>query len=238
LNEEFPVKNDRESVLTYEQVYQFLDQGYLHARALVGPEICRRADDTMLAMLGTSRDDRSTWGQVRRDTFTEHPELMGMYTPSLLRAAGQLASEDPHMFPVSRVPTNAYIIAIPPSDEPWKHHGGHMDGAGDMKTNIVSSFPPPWSIFAMIYLHDVESQGGATMVWPGSHRKFQSLLRSQPERYKFMAQLAADADQLDLGEPVELLAQAGDVLFVDQKTWHAGSRNKGYRPRLAMNMKW
>lgn len=237
-NIEIPQVEKRDSVLSAEQVYHFLEEGYVLVSNLIPQEVCRRADEAMWRLLELPRDNPATWVNARRETFTEDPDLLAMYTAALLRAAGQLASEDPHMFPVSRVPTNAYILTIPPADEPWQHHGGHMDGSGDLKTNIVLSFPQPWTMFTMIYLHDIESHGGATMVWPKSHRKLRSLLLSRPERYRFLGQLYADGRELDFGKPLEIPARAGDVLFVDQMTWHAGSRNTSKRPRFAMNMKW
>ena len=43
---------------------------------------------------------------------------------------------------------------------------------------------------------------------------------------------------LDLGEPMEVIARPGDVLFYQCLCPHAGSLNVRHGPRLAMNAKW
>lgn len=235
---EFPLPKAPTSVLTYEQVYHFLEEGYVQVSGLIPPAVAAQADRAMCRLLGVDLGNPTTWRGARRDTFTDEPALMAMYTPALLTAAGQLASADPHMFPQSRVPLNAYILTVPPTDPPWHDTGVHFDGGGNLTTSIVCSFPQPWRMFTMIYLHDVAAHGGCTLVWPKSHRKAEARLRSQPERYRFLGQLSEDIPRLDLGEPVELPARAGDVCFIDQRTFHAGSTNIGQRPRCAMNMKW
>lgn len=236
--DEFPLPKTHESVLSHAQVYHFLEHGYLQVSGLIPRATSAAAETAMWRLLGRDPADPATWPGARRDTFTDDPALLAMYTPPLLTAVGQLASSDPHLFPVSRVPLNAYILTVPPTPEPWHDSGGHFDGTGNLTTHIVCTWPHPWRLFAMIYLHDVASQGGATLVWPGSHRRAEALLRSCPERYRFMGQLREDVAMLDLGAPLELPGQAGDVIFCDQLLYHAGSSNAGQRPRFAMNMKW
>src|SRR5262249_27095824 len=121
--------------------------------------------------------------------------------------------------------------------EPWSVTGPHIDGLGNWQC-IIQSFPRPWTMFAMMYLHDVGHHEGTTVVYPGSHRKFQAMMRAEPERYRFLCQVADDFKKVDIGEPVEITAKAGDVAFIDQMLVHAGSVNCGKRPRFAMNMKW
>lgn len=236
--EDFNMPDCRTSALTYEQVYHFMEEGYVVVPGLISKEIAERADRAAFEVTGLDRNDPLTWSSVKHSTFSKHPDLMGVYTPQFLTAAAQLASSDPHMFAMSRVPLNAYVISLPPTPRAeWGLQGPHIDGSGNWNS-IVNSFPRPWLMFSMIYLHDVPKHGGNTCVFPKSHRKFQALLRSEPERYRFMAQMNDDWDRVDLGEPVELIAKAGDVAFLDQMMVHAGSNNLSHRPRFAMNMKW
>lgn len=227
---EFPDVERHASTLTYDQVYHFMEEGYVHVRGLIPPEVAARADEAAYRVVGLDPADPETWSKAKHSTFSEDPDLMAMYTRKMLNAAGQLASVDPHLFPTSRVPQNAYILTVVPRPQAWAVDKPHIDGSGGWQAPVLS-FPRPWVMFAMLYLHDVEHHAGATIVFPKSHRKFQALLRSEPERYRFMAQMNDDFKRVDIGEPVEVPVQAGDVLFLDQMTVHAGSLNCGKRPR-------
>ena len=90
----------------------------------------------------------------------------------------------------------------------------------------------------MIYLTDVQPHGGGTVVWPGSHRRLETLASSHPQRYKYLATLYRDISTLDLGSPREINARAGDVLYYHYLCAHSGSTNTGPGPRLALNHKW
>jgi ectoine hydroxylase-related dioxygenase (phytanoyl-CoA dioxygenase family) len=235
---ELPISDCAVSALSYDQVYHFMEEGYVVVSGLIPKDVAARADEAAFRVVGIDINDPATWLTAKHSTFSEDPALMAMYTPAVRTAAAQLASTDPHMFSMSRVPTNAYILTVKTESNPeWKVQGPHIDGAGNWQ-NIVCSFPRPWTMFAMIYLHDVPRHCGNTVVFPKSHRKYQALLRSDPERYRFLAQMNDDFSRVDVGEPVELLAKAGDVAFLDQMMMHAGTVNCGKRPRFAMNMKW
>jgi ectoine hydroxylase-related dioxygenase (phytanoyl-CoA dioxygenase family) len=76
------------------------------------------------------------------------------------------------------------------------------------------------------------------MVWRASHLAVEALAQSDPKRYALVSDLGADLGRLDLGEPVELTASRGDVLFLHHRCVHASSENVGPAPRLALNGKW
>ena len=235
---ETPKVAPKVSPLTYEQVYHFMEEGYVKVSGLISPEVAARADNAAWRVVGIDPHEPEGWKTLTHGVFTIDPAVMSMYTPELRIAAAQLASQDPHLFNMSRVPENAFILTIKPEPEvPWTVHGPHIDGLGNWQC-IMQSFPRPWTMFAMIYLHDVPRHCGTTVVYPKSHRKYQALMRSEPERYRFLAQVQDDLKRVDVGEPVDVPVKAGDVVFLDQMTMHAGSTNKGKRPRFALNMKW
>jgi len=151
----------------------------------------------------------------------------------MLSAAAQLAGDDPAAF---RPPARAYAINVFPSQGEWRWPGPHIDHA--IKEHGHRTFPRAFRIAAMTFLGDVAPHGGGTVVWPGSHRKLETLARSEPERYETMWALNQDLGRADLGDPVELTPRRGDVLFYHYLCAHAGSKNTGERPRLAFNMKW
>jgi len=226
------------NALSQEQIYHYFEFGYVLVSGLIARDVANRADDYVFKYHDADRNDPSTWKRIRRDFTTECPEIVATYTPAYRHACAQLISHDPHLFPAGGLPTNGYVLTIPVhGDGEWVKDYGHMDGSGSA-SYIVHSFPQQWRMFSMIYFHDCEPGGGNTRVWPKSHRKWESLLRSMPEKYRFSHQLIADRALLELGEPIELVPQAGDVAFLDQRCWHAGSDNLGKRPRMAMNFKW
>ena len=75
-------------------------------------------------------------------------------------------------------------------------------------------------------------------MWPGSHRRLEQLAASDLGRYKYLAALNREISKLTLGDPKEITARTGDVLFYQYLCVHAGSTNTGKEPRLALNHKW
>jgi ectoine hydroxylase-related dioxygenase (phytanoyl-CoA dioxygenase family) len=87
-------------------------------------------------------------------------------------------------------------------------------------------------------MNDVSERGGGTIVWPGSHRVIEELAKSDPERYTLMATLNQELTKAPIGQPQEVLAKAGDILFYHYLLAHSGSKNITLQPRFALNHKW
>jgi ectoine hydroxylase-related dioxygenase (phytanoyl-CoA dioxygenase family) len=90
----------------------------------------------------------------------------------------------------------------------------------------------------LIYLTPISQHAGGTVVWPGSHRQLESIARSRPEDFEFLYALNEEIAKVPLRNPVEILTEAGDVLFYHYLCAHAGSTNTGDTVRLALNHKW
>jgi ectoine hydroxylase-related dioxygenase (phytanoyl-CoA dioxygenase family) len=129
-----------------------------------------------------------------------------------------------------------YTIAVFPTSAPWEWPKPHIDHA--LKEDAHQTFPPPFRVACLIYLNDVPSHSGGTVVWPGSHRRLESLAAARPKDYLFMWALDRDIPTAELPTPVELTPRAGDVLFYQYLCAHAGSLNTGLEPRLALSHKW
>ncbi len=213
-------------VLLPEQVEEFGELGYLVVSGLIPEEVSRAAEARLREMVDSGV---SGSGHGRFDDFA----LVACYTDSMLHAAAELAGEDLSLFPA---PAEAYVINSLPSPGPWEWPEPHIDHA--IEKDGHRTFPRPFLIAAMTYLSDVDPHGGGTIVWPGSHRRLKTLAESHTDLYEYMWVLNQDLGKVDLGEPVELTPQRGDVLFYDTLCAHAGSKNVTARPRLAMNRKW
>jgi ectoine hydroxylase-related dioxygenase (phytanoyl-CoA dioxygenase family) len=133
-------------------------------------------------------------------------------------------------------PAVTYTIAVFPTSAPWEWPKPHIDHA--LKEDAHQTFPPPFRVACLIYLNDVPSHSGGTVVWPGSHRRLESLAAARPKDYLFMWALDRDIPTAELPTPVELTPRAGDVLFYQYLCAHAGSLNTGLEPRLALSHKW
>lgn len=232
--------------LTWQQVYHFLDEGWVLASGLIPSEIVTRADAAAWRCYGISPDEPEHWDSARdKGEFFDDPDLMSVYTDDVLRAAAQLG-DNPTRFSHCRRPNYAFVIKlIPTPDEEWKPVGLHMDGASEVQK--LEFAPAQWQMFAMIYLHDVESHAGGTVIWPRSHRLVESVARSDPERFRFLCDvrneifigdMKDEKTRYEIGEPLEVSPRAGDVLFMHPLMLHAKPMNIGKRPRFAMHYKW
>jgi hypothetical protein len=222
------------SVLSKEQESTYQAQGYLLVSGLIAPPIAAEAEAAMWRLLSADPEDRASWAGIPSAHQTyEEPALLACYTPEMLSAAARLAGDDPAAFPP---PSRAYAINVFPQEGPWQWPRPHIDHA--IKEHGHKTFPRAFRIAAMTFLHDVPPHGGGTVVWPGSHQKLERLAQSDPARYEMMWALNHDLDRAGLGDPVELTPRRGDVLFYHYLCVHAGSRNTGDRPRLALNRKW
>ena len=114
----------------------------------------------------------------------------------------------------------------------WQAPGPHIDGIP--KANRHRTFPGPYRIAFIAYMSDVESRGGGTLGWPGSHRIVRALAASDPERYAYLFDLNQSLGQLDLGPAVELLPKRGDIRFFQHLWVHGAPFNTRQQPRLAL----
>ncbi len=217
------------------QILHFIEHGWVLASDLIPREVVRAADAHTWSVLGLDPADATTWVEPKVKEYTPlSPPYAACYTTAMLTAAAQLM-QDPLSFPLARAPDYAFVIRILPEAGPWRgDHDLHVDGSS--AGELVNPFMPSWHLFAMVYLHDVASQAGRTVVWDRSHAKVLAQMRSDPARYKWMH--LVDMAELDLGPPMEVPARAGDVLFFHPLLAHARPMNVGGRPRFALNIKW
>ena len=225
------------TVLSTEQIYQYLRDGYLLVSGLIPPEVAARAEAAMWRCLGIDPNVPESWKSMSPDVrpgSDSDPDLAACYTPEVLVAAAHLGEGNPAAdYPA---PRRAGALNIFPQEGEWSPHAPHIDHA--IKEHGHKTFPYAFRVASMLYLNDVERHSAGTVVWPGSHLKIEALARSNPERYEYMWPLNRDLHLVNLGEVVELTPKRGDVLFYHVFCAHSGSKNAGSRPRFAFNCKW
>lgn len=212
------------SALTPEQVAFFEENGYILVSGLVPEAIVADA----IAKLEIEIQKKYPTAFFGTHAASE------CYTETLCAAAAELGGEGDikSYFPV----LSSLAIITYPSEGEWHWPGPHIDHA--IRKDGFRTFPRPFRLASLFYLSEITQGGGGTVVWPGSHRKLEALAKSDPERYALMATLNQSINEVDLGDPVELTAKPGDILFYHYLTAHAGSKNVTNSPRLALNHKW
>lgn len=219
--------------LSFHQIQQYENDGFLLVSDLIPEDLVANAVSAMWSCLKLSPDDPSSWPAGSQGVrLQEHSAMTACFTPEVLEAAAILSHENHPL----KAPEHVHSINVFPKPGEWKWHGMHIDHA--IKNENHRVFPKAFGIAVMIYLNNVAPKGGGTVLWPGSHRRLEELARRDPVQYEFMWRLNADLNKVDLGDPVELLPQGGDVLFYHYLVVHSGSNNTSDRPRFALNHKW
>ncbi|MDX1932952.1 MAG: phytanoyl-CoA dioxygenase family protein [Capsulimonadales bacterium] len=212
------------AILTTEQRAAFARDGFLLVSGRIPEPVLADGQAAMRRLLA-ERADAYAYGTS---------DFNACYTEALCAAAAELGGEPERgaYYPVS----GALAILSHPADGEWTWPGPHIDHAIPEHGHKV--FPRPFRLASLLYLNDVGPRGGGTVVWPGSHRKLEALAKSDPERFTLMATLNQAIDEAGIGEPQEVLAKAGDILFYDYLLAHSGSKNITSVPRFALNHKW
>lgn len=110
---------------------------------------------------------------------------------------------------------------------------GHIDG-------FRAGRPPDtFTLLAGFFLADVaETAAGNFCVWPGSHELAAEMLRNRAARARFAegdgAALNRAFDELAVGEPLQVLAEAGDVILCHSLLLHGTAWNEGAQVRPMM----
>jgi hypothetical protein len=254
--------------LTPGQVEQFVRDGFVLARGLVSAELCRRAAAAVWEQmegpglpdsqdvwnrgqrLHPSVSDRTTWPAPGKQWagVIGGPAIASTFTPACQAAAQQLvvAATAAAKYPISETsivaPLSTLALNLFPRGErkdvrcatPHVDVFKHADGAG------WAIEPRPMVLQQITYLQCSGAPGGGgTFVWPGSHRRLDEIFLSDKERYRYLSDLAPQVEAVCVGiEPVEVVPQAGDVLFYGMLTAHSGSSNSSDVVRLAYNHKY
>lgn len=221
------------AILNDEQRSTFERDGFLLVSGLIPPAVAERAEVAIWSAMGADPSDRSTWEGKPGSFGVSDPDALAVFTPELAQAVDELSGE-PH--PDWTPPKSAFAINVFPQPGEWSHHGPHIDHA--LEKDGFSVFPRPMRLASLIYLTDCKLNGGATVVWPGSHRKIEALAKSDPERFRLMSTLSQSLGDLELGEGVQVEGKRGDVLLYHYLCAHSGSKNVRDYPRFAFAHKW
>ena len=229
--------------LSEDQLTFYRQNGYLLASGLIPAPIAAQAEAAMWKLMGMDAADASTWstGPESADGYNEEkgevifhgvqdPDLMACATDDFITAVAQLLDEPPDSL---HPPDSIFALNLLARPGQWAMPGHpHVDGLNKQNAELAKTFPGPYRTTCLLYLSDIESQGGGTWVWPGSHRTLRDLATSDPVKYEHLKDLNKEIPSLDLGTGVELTPKRGDILFFQPLFGHNGSINAAAKPRF------
>ena len=226
--------------LTTEQLRFFKREGYLILRGVMDPELMARArerlwDDPPASL---NREDPATWvGPLpEADRSDDSANMKREYRWQYRRIGGEdwivrMLPADPVIFGVAeqmlgagrvRIPEGIRGIycTLPYGSRPRRENGCHCDAH-------------PFHLGVVGYIDDVEPDGGAFCVWPGSHREFYRTFTTgyMPDKTGEYEPLR---DRLNRQPPVDCHGSAGDVLFWHHRLGHMAGHNYSARIRQAV----
>ena len=211
--------------LSANELDQYHEQGFLLVSGLVDGHAVESARRALLKRL-------SQTSAATIHAFVRDRAVSACFNRDVCAVAAQLAGQRKRFSP----PRSVYTITVFPTTACWQWPAPHIDHA--KQEDAHRTFPPPFRVGCLIYLSDIPTHAGGTIVWPGSHLQLTAAAAAQPDQYEFLASLNRDIEKLNLRPPQEITATAGDVLFYHYLCAHAGSGNTGAEPRLALNHKW
>lgn len=228
--------------LTEAQRDGFVRDGYVRVPGLLPPELTASLRAGLLESLAIDPDDPRTWEgkPVTVDDARAIAATEAGRTDAFEAVAEQLVGPDfvrgvcysPFLEWRGKPPViRAGFIPVLKYPEPdaadWEPTRGawHIDGG-----ESIRAWPTVNLLAVMAYLSDTPAHGGATVVWPGSHRQVFARWRATGD-----AGAPQVPPDLPYAAPVAVAAQAGDVLFMHYLLVHAGSPNRADRIRVGMN---
>ncbi len=236
-------------MLSTEQLKHFEERGYLILSGLIPTGTVQKAEKAMWHCLGMDETDSDTWEEVQRPFLTgfyiermgngkrvelygvTHPDVLACCTPEYLTVLKQLAEKYPNIpHCKSQEPDGIWAINQFPIDGKWKPSTPHLDG--DFRDLRLD--PGTFRTTSLTYLTDSNSQQGTTMIWPEGAERIRAFRKKNPEFSNHVRDMRAHFPKLDLGEPMEVVAKQGDVLFFHHLLPHSGTMNVGTSPRFAI----
>ena len=226
--------------LTPEQLAFFKREGYLIVRGVMDPDLMARARDRLWDDPPSSfkRDNPASW--------------VGPLPPEDL-SADRTNARSEYRWEYRRIGVEPWIVRMLATDPVIFGMAEQMLGAGRVQTpngirGIYCTLPygkrprpenrchcdgHPFHVGVVGYIDDVEPDGGAFCVWPGSHRQFYHTFTTAYMREQTTEHEPLRA-RLNQQMPVDCHGSAGDILFWHHRLGHMAGHNYSCRIRQAV----
>jgi len=236
-------------MLSTAQLNQFEEEGYLLLSGLIPKDTIVQAEQAMWHSMGMDPDDPDTWEHFQRPFLTgfyiqkmwnekrielfglTHPDVLACCTPDYLTVLNQLAERYPTIpHCKSKHPDSIWAMNQFPISAEWNMPSPHLDGY----SRDLSLDPGTFRASSLTYLTDANSHQGATMIWPEGPQRIREFRKKNPNSSNHIRSMLTQLPQIDLGEPMEVIAKQGDVLLFHHLLPHANTLNVGSSPRFAI----
>ena len=236
-------------MLSTEQLNQFEEKGYLLLSGLIPKETVKKAEQAMWHSMGMDADNPATWEHFKRPFLTgfyfqqmsnenrielfglSHPDILACSTPDYLTVLKQLAERYPNIPHCrSQQPDAIWAMNQFPIETEWSQPKPHLDGHHrDLRLD-----PGTFRTASITYLTDANPQQGTTIIWSEGPHRIREFRKKNPQISNHVRDFHKVFAKLDMGEPTEIVAEQGDVLFFHHLLPHSGTLNVGTSPRFAI----
>ncbi|MFA7379424.1 MAG: phytanoyl-CoA dioxygenase family protein [Bacteroidia bacterium] len=209
-------------VLSSEQMQFWEKNGFIKIPEAVSADECKQVEKAIWDFLGASLADSESWYKPHSGikglmlTLAHHPSL------NALRQSDKIRNIFRQLYGTNRIfPLVDKCSFNPPETENYKFRGSalHWD------TSIQC--PIPYVLQGMMYVNDVEPNGGAFSCVPGFHLEIDYWISQFPSSTDIRA-MAASKLKAEV-----IPGKAADFIIWQQALPHAATPNKGKHPRLA-----
>lgn len=236
-------------MLSTAQLKQFDERGYLLLSGLIPNKTIAKAEKAMWNCMGMESSNPDSWENIQRPFLTgfyienmahqkrielfgvTHPDLLACCTSDYLTVLNQLAEQYPTIpHCKSKEPDAIWAMNQFPIDAEWRTPLPHLDGySRDLQLD-----PGSFRASSLTYLTDANSHQGTTVIWPEGPQRIREYRKQNPSLSDNVQIMLTHLPQIDLGEPMEVVAKQGDVLLFHHLLPHASTLNAGKSPRFAI----
>lgn len=211
-----------EPILSSEQMQFWEQNGFIKIPEAVSADECKQVEKAIWNFLGASLAESDSWYRSHSGvkglmlTLAHHPSLNALRQSEKIRNIFRQLYGTNRIFPlVDKCSFN------PPETENYRFRGSALHWDTSVKC------PIPYLLQGVMYVNDVEPDGGAFSCVPGFHLEIENWISKFP--------VPTDIRAMALSQLKALLipGKAADFIIWQQALPHAATPNKGKYPRLA-----
>ncbi|MCE9589857.1 MAG: phytanoyl-CoA dioxygenase family protein [Planctomycetes bacterium] len=218
-------------MLTRAQLRKIHRDGFVRLPRLIPPEMVRAARRAINHSLGEEGMNKEALPTMRAQSYcrelTRDPVIL-----NLLNASPAFPALESAVGPgkLRRAEGSQIALRFPAkSDAAGKPHP-HIDGMYTPQNGVKEGTISHFTMLAAVFLSDVTApNSGNFTVWPGTHRLFESHFRQHTPQ-----SLLQGMPTIEMPEPHQVLARAGDVVLAHYQVGHSVAPNTSPNIRYAV----
>lgn len=216
--------------LTHNQKQHFYEHGYVHIPGVVPQLMVEAAVKAINHSLGEGIDpeqvviyrSRSFCPELQRE-----PVITQLLTHTPAWALAEALVGAGKLNPVTG---GQIALRFPGFQDPPPPPHPHLDGMHTKHNGVPEGEIRNFTMLLGVALSDLPApNSGNFTVWPGTHHQYEQYFRQREP-----AALLEGMPPINLPEPKQLLAKAGDVMLVHYQLAHAAAPNVSPYPRYAI----